>query len=335
MARGGGGEVSPSHLLLLVPLGAALGGTGTAAQPAPPPSIVRIALPAEQDERQPIEVPTEPQNTVEVDFPWPLEDWAGRGFTPDAERFAGDFVIGAVRGKTRIFITPIAAGAHRVLHVVFLQPGRRTRGAPIEFMPAPAGLAWRKVVFTDGGAEAPPPQASVKLEARAPISHLRDPSPESELGFVRTLRLMLNTTSQGAHEIAAANPSLSLASLDGKPRNFGDFTISNRFALRDSTTETLGLCASVANQSARRLLFDPESWVVRAGDRVYPVRTVDFVNELAPGASAVALLVLPRAPGGEPTYLLPDNDFQISVLLGGMADPPPVPAKPIDRPKPQ
>jgi hypothetical protein len=313
-------------LLLVVPAlacarGARAGAPG--AQAEPPPSIVRIALPAEEDERRPVAVPTEPENTVEVDFPWPVEDWAGRGFTPDAEKFAGDFVIEAARGSARLFVTPIAAGAHRVLHVVVAEPGGPTRGVPIEFIPAPAGLAWSKVLFESGRAAGARPRP-VSLEARPPGTRFREASAESEVGIIRTMRLILNTTEEGAGAVAAANPALSLASLDGTPRSFGDFTIANRFALRDASTGTLGLCASVANQTARRLLFEPGGWVVRVGDRVYPVPTVDFPGELEPGATGVALLVLARGPDGAPNLLLPDNTFEISAVLAGSANPRPV-----------
>ncbi len=295
----------------------------------PPPSIVRLALPAEAEERRPVAVPTGPDNTVEVDFPWPLEDWAGRGFTPDAEKYAGDFVIEAARGATRLFVTPVAAAAHRVLHVVLAEPGKPFRSVPIEFMPAPAGLAWSKVVF-EGGAPPAAPVPSVTLDARPPRARLRDPSPESEVALIRTMRLLLNASRDGAAGIAAANPALELRRLDGEPRSFGDFTLAQRFALRDATTGTLGLCASVANQTARRLLFEPGSWVVRAGDRVYPVGTVDFAGELEPGATAAVFLVLARGPDGAPTRLLPDNAFAISVVLGGSVNPRPVMRMPLE-----
>jgi hypothetical protein len=288
-----------------------------------PPSIVRIAIASEADERRPVEVPTEPENTVELDFPWPIEDWAGRGFTPNSEKYAGDFVIEAARGKARLFVTPIAAGAHRVLHVVLVGPAGSSRGFPIEFVPAPAGLAWRKVVFTEAET-AGTNRRPVTLAASAPGTRLREPSPESELGMIRTLRLMLNTDSEGAAVIAAANPALELEALDGSPRSFGDFTLSNRFAVRDATTDTLGICTNVANQTARRLVFDPGSWIIRAGDRVYPVRTVDFANELEPGSEGAAFLVLARGPAGETTLLRPDNDFRVSVLLSSSVNPRPV-----------
>jgi len=304
---------------ILLPLAAGL----LAAQPAPPASIVRLRLPAEADERQPVAVPAEPENTVEVDFPWPLRDWAGRGFTPDADKFAGDFVIEASRGEPRIFVTPVAADAHRVLHVVLAPPDGPTRSVPIEFLPAPAGLAWRKVILEDGTAAAERGPA-VALSPGPPPQRLREPSPESEIGLIRTMRLMLNTTADGARDIAAANPALELASFSGPPRSFGDFTVVTRFAVRDATTGALGICASVANQTARRLLFDPESWVVRVGDRVYPARTVDFPNELEPGAVRAAFLVLARGPDGASTGLLADNDFGLSVILSGSVNPRPV-----------
>jgi hypothetical protein len=303
------------HWLLCVAAWARCAG----ADPEPAATIVRIVLPAEADLRQPVALPTEPENTIEVDFPWPVVDWAGRGFTPDAERFAGDFEIEATRGVPRIFVTPIAEEAHRVLYVVLGVPDGPTFGLPIEFIPAPSPLAWRKVVFaTPRTASAPQP--AVTLEEHPPRTHLREPSAESELGLMRTLRLMLGTTEDGARGIAAANPALEYASLPGTPEIFGDYSIVARFAVRDSTTDSLGLCASVTNLTRRQIVFDPESWILRAGERVYPIRTTDFANELEPGATGAAFLVLARGPDGDPTRLLPGNDFRLTVALNGPAD---------------
>jgi hypothetical protein len=298
------------------------------AETGPPASIVRISLPDEAGERQPVALPTEPENTIEIDFPWPVEDWAGRGFTPDAEKFAGDLVVEAARGKERIFVTPVAAGAHRVLDVILSQPDGRSRGVPLEFVPAPAGLAWRKVVFVDGAAP-PAPRTAVGLSGSAPRPRLREASPEAQIGLITTLRLMLNATADGARDVAAANPALDLEELHGPPRSFGDFTIANRFALRDSTTGMVGICASVANETSRRLLFDPQSWVVRVGDRVYPVRTMDFAGELEPGSTAPVFLVLARGPDGAPTLLLAENAFEISALVKASINPRPVMLLPI------
>jgi hypothetical protein len=149
------------------------------------------------------------------------------------------------------------------------------------------------------------------------------------------MRLMLNTTAEGAGDIAGANPALALTSLGGAPRSFGDFTIANRFAVTDATTGTLGICASVANQTAKRLLLDPAGWVVRAGDRVYPAGTVDFAGELEPGATEAVLLLVARGPDGEPARLRSDNDFEVSALLAGSANPRPVARMPLAGLSPQ
>jgi hypothetical protein len=302
---------------------------GGAPADRPPASIVRVALGPEAEERRPLAVPTEPENTVELDFPAPLEDWAGRGFTPDPERFAGDFVIEAARGNPRCFVTPVTAGAHRVLHVVLAAAAGPARSVAVEFMPAPAGLAWTKVVF-----ELPRPAApaapTVTLSAHPPRARLREPSANSELGLLRTLRLLLDAPAEGAAAVVAANPALELAILDGTPRSFGDFTLTPRYALRDATTGSLGLCASVANQTARRLLFDPKGWVLRAGDRVYPVGTVDFPGLLEPAATAAVFLVLAHGPNGESIRLLPSNLWEVGAVLADSADARPVRRLPLD-----
>ncbi len=321
--------MSPRTFLLLGAF-ASVGGRGapSPADPASPPSIVRIALGAETEERRPVALPTEPGNTLEIDFPWPLADWAGRGFTPDVEKFAGDFVIEASRGDPRIFVTPVAAEAHRILHVVLAPPGGGSRSLPLEFVPAPAALAWRKVVFASPPA-APEARMAVSLSSAPPRSRWREPSAESELGLLQTLRLMLNTTASGAREIAAANPALEFSSFEDGPTSLGDFAIHKRFALRDITTDTLGICVSIANHSGRRLLFDPGSWVVRAGSRVYPIRTASFANELEPGETAPAFLILTRGPNGETTRLRPDNDLRVSVIATGTVNPHPVTRLPL------
>jgi hypothetical protein len=295
-----------------------------AALAAPAPAtVVRVALWPEDSERQPFAVPTEPGNTLEVELPWPLEDWAGRGFTPDAERYAGDFVIQAARGGRRLFVTPVAQDAHRVLHVVMALGGGATRSLPLEFIPAPPTLAWRKVTFVvaaPDGAQRP----CVTLQRDPPRARLRAPGPSSEIGLIRTMRLLLNTSAEGARDIVAANPALSLCAADAPPRDFGGFSLACRFAVRDSATGELGLCVSVANQTPRRLLFDPMSWVVRVGDHVYPAGTVDFASELEPRASAAAFLVVAGGPDGATTGLLADNAFEPSVALSGSVNPRPV-----------
>jgi hypothetical protein len=288
-----------------------------------PASIVRIPMPPEASEGRPVAVPSEPENTVELDFPWPVADWAGRGFTPDPEKFAGDFVIEASRGSPRLFVTPVSAGAHRVLDVVLASGEPGARSLPVEFVAAPPGLAWRKVIFEDRAGQSQP-AAQIRLDLRTPPAATRRPSPESEIGLIRTMRAIADMGSGDARALASANPALSLAILPGDPRSFGDFTIALRFALRDATTGSLGICAAVANQTARRLLFDPAGWIARSGDRAYPVATADFPGLSEPGSVTLAFLVVASGPDGRPTRLLADSPLELSARIASSASARPV-----------
>lgn len=294
-------------------LAACLAAGAPAALPSPA-SIVHLALPEETALLQPFAVPTEPGNTVEIEFPLPVMDWAGRGFTPDAATYAGDFVIEAARGARRIFVTPTIETAHRVLHVVLGDSDGGTRSLPIEFIPAPPNVAWRKVVFSLVD-NAPKAKTTYRLLDRPPDAQVGEASAASELGLLETLRLLAAAPEGDLHAIAASNPSLSLATFASGPRSFGSFSLACRFAIRDSATGSLGLCAGVSNLTARRLLFDPLSWKVRVGDHVYPAATADFPGELEPGSTAPAFLVLARGPDGKALRLLAENAFLPSVAL--------------------
>ncbi len=306
----------PLTILLLL---AAAGARATAAAPA---SVVHLPLPGPSEESQPISMPTDPRDTLEVDLPWPLADWAGRGFTPDPERFAGDFVVEANRGAFHLFVTPVAADAHRVLHVVLAPPGQAERSVALEFVAAPPGLAWRKAVL-----EAPPAAAApeaLTLARRPPPERYRSASPASQRGMLTELRLAALDLHGDPAGLVSARTSLSFARFDAPPRSFGDFTLRTRFALRDATTGSLGLCVSVSNATRRRLLFDPQGWVVRAGEHVYPVSAVDFSHALDPGAQALAFLVASPGPQGDGRRLLPGNDLEPSARVSDAQDPRPV-----------
>jgi hypothetical protein len=140
---------------------------------------------------------------------------------------------------------------------------------------------------------------------------------------------LLNTTAAGARAFVAANPALELGIPSRRTRSFGDFTLTPRFALRDSTTDTLGICVGVANTTQKRLVFDATGWVVRVGQYAYPVRTVDFPGELEPGAEIPAFLVVGRSPEGRLTLLMPDNDFEVSAVLLASINPRPVVRMPL------
>jgi hypothetical protein len=307
---------------------------------APPPTIRRLILPAESAQRYPIAIPTDPEHSVELDFPWPVVDWAGRGFTPDPEAFAGDFLVDASRGSPRIFVTPLVSGGHRILHLIGQPPGAPPRSVPLEFVAAPAGEAWHKVVLVEAAPASVEPDAApsasedtrrpAALTARTDPQTFREPTAADELALIRLMRRLRGLSSHEAAALLAQQAALEWDDHARLPHSFGPFTLRLAFALHDAATDCLGLCVELRNATARRLVFDADSWVVRSGERVYPVRTVDFTHEVEPESVQTAWLVLARSPDGTPIRLRPDRELSVSVRLAASVNPKPMLRFPVD-----
>lgn len=282
-------------------------------------SIFHLAMPDRQD--APMLIPTTPEDATVVELPTAIDNWFGRGFTANPDSQAGDFVLVLRPGERRFSVTPLTKDAHRVLHLV-----TRNQLLALEFIPAVTRMAsYRGVIFHDQQAAATAVNKAADSErvrrtevvrARTPPrSSYREPSTATLDGLRRFMRLLLNLPEDMARRAVAANPALQLVQGNGEEQPYGDFSLVLRFALRDAVTDTLGLCVAVQNRTVRRLVFDNQSWLLRAGGTVFPVRTVDFPGMVEPEKTELALLILDRGPDGKPTRLMPDNEFRVSVQV--------------------
>lgn len=86
----------------------------TAGGEGPPLHVVKLAL----NESDVTRVPTHPSVTVFVQFPSPITDYSGRGFTEDPQRSAGEFVLRFIGGDNYFTLSPLTETARRTLHVV-------------------------------------------------------------------------------------------------------------------------------------------------------------------------------------------------------------------------
>jgi hypothetical protein len=285
------------------------------------PTVVTSTLPSGEDEHQAFLIPTAAEWSLEIDFPYPIADWAGRGFTPDPERFAGDFMIEAVRGSTRLYVSALAADAHRVLHVAFLAPTGEIQTVPLEFVPAPPQLAFRKLTFVDGAAATRP---AVQPESPTALLPTKRSTPSAELALIRLMRLLDSLPPASATQLSATSPTLRYVSIRGEPADFGDFTVTACFVVEDRITGNTGICAELANACTKRILIDPRSWLVRSGNNAYRVRTVDFAGALDPAARARIFMVLETGANGAPVQLDPNQPVQISARVDEKASARPV-----------
>lgn len=300
-------------------------------------NIFEVPLPEKQT--RPMTILCSPTDSVMIQVPYPITGWAGRGFLPEgvAEQvgdtvansaLAGDYTIfpGDLRGYTEFVITARVREANRTLHLI-MRDGERTHVLTLECLVAPnREQAFRRVVFTDlkaadraaeqAVAKARQATAAVTVTEDPPESIYVAPTPETIKGLRDFARTLAGVHEDRALAMISANPAMQLANKANVPeQDVGAFSIQQRFAVRDAMTDTLALVVTVRSKSKLRLLFDPRSWVLRAGSRVYPVNLVDFSGALEPEASALVVLVLARDQAGNPTRLLPESEFRPSVAL--------------------
>ncbi len=300
-------------------------------------NIFEVPLPEKQT--RPMTILCSPTDSVMIQVPYPITGWAGRGFLPEgvAEQvgdtvansaLAGDYTIfpGDLRGYTEFVITARVREANRTLHLI-MRNGDRNHVLTLECLVAPnREQAFRRVVFTDlkaadraadlAMAKARQATAAVTVSEDPPESIYLAPTPETLKGLRDFARTLAGVHEDRALAMISANPAIQFSSkADVAEQDVGAFSIQQRFAVRDAMTDSLALVLNVRNKSKLRLLFEPSSWVLRAGSRVYPINLVDFSGALEPEASALVVLVLARDQAGNPTRLLPESELRPSVAL--------------------
>lgn len=306
-------------------------------EPKADTNMFRVPLPTEQ--ATPFTVPCSPEDSVLIVLPYAVTGWSGRGFSPQGVAnteanagTAGDFTVfpGDLRGYKQFTISALVDRSSRTMHI-FMEGGKILS---IECVVAPSrDMAFRGVTFIDTNATKQAVAEAVEVardrantierSEEPPVSRYQEPSPESQVGLKNFMKALLAMNEERAAKMVGANPALQLVRLRDVTDS-GDYKITMRFALRDEITDTLGLCVTVKNETHGRLIFDNASWILRSGDRVYPVPTAEFVGELEPGASAAAFLVLARDAHGAPTRILPDGNYRVGLDLKGKVNTKPV-----------
>ncbi|WP_415907049.1 hypothetical protein [Oleiharenicola sp. Vm1] len=312
------------HHVLLLCLALCAVGASVRADEEQPLTVVRFALDAERT--RPYIILTNPVDATAVEVPYPIEDWAGRAFTTDPEKIAGDFFLRLRRGERTFFISPIVDGARRTLHIVM-----RGRTYPIEVAPAGALYAFRKVTFFDPAEEARQAteaavaaqrettkarNATVQRLASPPRRDFTPATDEMQLGLIRFMQMLSNLPEKQAESAVAANAALAWARRDTDPSVETDrFRIRPYFVVRNNAMSALGVAVSIENKTQRRLTFLPDSFILRSGDEVLPATAADFNPIVEPGEKNIAFFVIARKPDGQRVLLEPSTPMRLSIAL--------------------
>ena len=265
------------------------------------PPIQQIWL----DDRVVVSVPVATNRVTTLSFPGPIDAIDGAGFTLDGKT-SGQFQLAHVKGSPFLSVRALTASAAGNLNV-----------------------RWNNhtSVFEFASGNAP----VLSLVMASP------PSPESEgagcVPAVSPLTLLALLDKAKAFPLLKAQQPESVAEVgfttyDGKPlvSDFNDYQIQIEQAFRFNAADTLVFRVAITNETATPLVYQPDSFALRAGNRLYPQSISDSDGQVAPKSRSIVYFAVTGTPDGGRNELSLKNQF--TVLVKRLTPPPPSPPVP-------
>ena len=282
---------SIAKLLMLV---AAIAATAARADSS---AIQRVML----DDHTVVSVPVALNRVTTINFPSPIEAIDGAGFTVDGKT-PGLFQLAHVKGSTFLSVRALTTKAAGNLNV-----------------------RWNNHTYVFELSASDAPVLSLIMES--------PPSPE-ESGFGRApevspLKLLALLDKAKAFPLLKSQQPESVADVafttyDGKPlvSNFNDYEIQIEQAFRFSVEDTLVFRVGITNRTDMPLVYQPDSFALRAGNRLYPQSISDSDGQVAPRGRSIVYFAVTGTPDGGRNELSLKNNF--TVLVSRLSPPPPV-----------
>jgi hypothetical protein len=297
---------SIAKLLLLVAAFAAF------AARADSSAIQRVLL----DDQTVVTVPVALNRVTTINFPGPIEAIDGAGFTVDGKT-PGLFQLAHAKGSAFFSVRALAPKASANLNV-----------------------RWHDRTYVFELAESAAPVLSLNLElppSPAEVGRAPEVSPLKLLALLDKAKAFPLLKSQQPESVA----DVGFTTYDGKPlvSNFNDYEIQIEQAFRFNTEDTLVFRVGITNKSATPLFYQPDSFALRAGNRLYPQSISDADGTVQPRDRRLVYFAVTGTPDGGRNDLSLKNNF--TVLVNRLAPPPPIanvtntPVRPLHSPRGQ
>jgi hypothetical protein len=273
------------------------------------------------DENVLIVVPVATNRVTTISFPSAITAIDGAGVTVDGKT-PGLFRLAHAKGSAFLSVRALFPKASANLNI-----------------------RWNDQTYVFELVESNPPVLSLNLEA--------PPLPD-EVGAARApdvtpLRLLALLDKAKAFSLLKVQQPASVADVafttyDEKPlvSDFNDYQIRIEQAFRFNAEDTLVFRVVLTNESDTPLVYEPDSFTLRAGNRLYPQSISDADGRVPPKGNAVVYFAVTGTPDGGRNNLSLKNSF--TVLVNRLSPPPPAtsetvtnaaPVRPIYPPKNQ
>jgi len=272
-----------------------LAGMTLAAQAAQAQAIQQVWL----DDRVAVSVPVATNRVTTISFPSPIEAIDGAGITVDGKT-PGLFQLAHARGSAFLSVRALAPRASANLN-----------------------LRWNDHTYVFELNESNAPVLSLVMQSpptpeEAGVGHAPEVSPLKLLAMLDKARAFPLLKAQQPESVA----DVGYTTYDGKPlvSDFNDYQIQIEQSFRFNAEDTLVFRVAITNKSDTSLFYQPDSFALRAGNRVYPQSISDATGSVPPMGCCIVYFAVTGTPDGGRNELSLKNKF--TVLVNRLLPPP-------------
>jgi hypothetical protein len=254
------------------------------------------------DDRVAVSVPVATNRVTTISFPSPIDAIDGAGITVDGKT-PGQFQLAHARGSAFLSVRALLPNASANLNVRW---NDRTYVFELVESNAPVLSLNMAVMPTPEGAGA----------GRAP-----EVSPLKLLSLLDKAKAFPLLKAQQPESVA----DVGFTTYDGKPliSDFNDYQIQIESAFRFNAEDTLVFRVAITNETDGPLVYQPDSFTLRAGNRLYPQSISDSDGTVPPKGRSIVYFAVTGTPDGGRNNLSLKNQF--TVLVNRLSTSPPLP----------
>jgi hypothetical protein len=268
------------------------------AQAQPPPSIQQVWL----DDRIVVSVPVATNRVTTINFPGAITAIDGAGITVDGKT-PGLFQLAHTRGSAFLSVRALFPKASANLNI-----------------------RWNDHTYVFELTESDQPVLSLNMAAMPTpeedyVGHAPEVSPPKLLSLLDKAKAFPLLKAQQPESVA----NVDFTTYDGKPlvSDFNDYEIQIEEAFRFNAEDTLVFRLAITNRIDAPLIYQPDSFALRAGNRLYPQSISDADGTVPPKGQSIVYFAVSGTPDGGRNELSLRNAF--TVLVTRLSPPPPPP----------
>jgi hypothetical protein len=239
-----------------------------------------------------VTVPVATNRVTTISFPSPIDAIDGAGFTVDGKT-PDQFQLAHAKGSAFLSVRALLPKASANLNV-----------------------RWNDHTYVFELIESNTPVLSLNM-APFPLPEETDAGRAPEVSPLKLLSLLDKAKvfpllkSQQPESVA----DVGFTTYDGKPliSNFNDYQIQVEQAFRFNSEDTLVFRVVVTNETDRPLIFQPDSFSIRSGNRLYPQSISDATGAVPPRGNSIVYFAVTGTPDGGRNNLSLKNQFTVLV----------------------